>query len=79
MSRDHAEGIEQFADILERRHNFSKLEEGATYVPAEIAVSMKEEARNCELIGIVDHGITTNSYPKKYKQDWPLFIYPYQK
>ena len=60
-SHDHAEGIEQFVKILERRHNFSKLKEGATYVPAEIAISMKEEARNCEVIGIVDHGITINS------------------
>ena len=84
MSSDHAEGIEQFAEIVESRHNFSMLKEGSTYVPAVIAISMKEEARNREVTAIIDDDIDEEGnllcpYPKKFKRIWPLYIYPCQK
>ena len=84
MSPDHAEGIEKYAMFVDRRFNFLKLKESSTYVPAEIAISMKEEARNREITGIVDDNIDENGnliapYPKKFKRIWPLYIYPCQK
>ena len=56
-SPDHAEGIEQYATFVDGRYDFTNLKRGCTYVPTEIAISMKEEARNREITGIVDDDI----------------------
>ena len=84
MSQDHAEGIEQYATFLDGRFDFLKLKRGSTYVPTEVAISMKEEARNREITGIVDDDIDEDGelmapYSKKFKHIWPLYIYPCQK
>ena len=84
MSSDHEEGIEQFAEIVQSKHNFSMLKEGSTYVPAVIAISMKEESRNGEATTIIDVDIDEEvnlicPYTKKFKRIWPLYIYPCQK
>ena len=84
LSPDHAEGIEQYATFVEGRFDFSNLKIGSTYVPTEIAISMKEEARNREIKSIIDDNINENGvlmapYTKKFKRIWPLYIYPCQK
>jgi hypothetical protein len=84
MSPDHVEGIEQYATFVDGRYDFTNLKRGCTYVPTEIAISMKEEARNREITGIVDDDIDDDGelmapYTKKFKRIWPLYIYPCQK
>ena len=54
------------------------------YVPAETAMSTKEEENNREVIGIIDDdvddlGNTIQEYNRKYKRIWTLHIYPCQK
>ena len=57
---------------------------GSNYVPAEITMSIKEEEKNREFIGIIDNDVydlsnAIQEYNRKYKRIWPLHIYPCQK
>ena len=57
---------------------------GSNYVPAEIAVSMKEEEKNRGFIGTVDNyldylGNAKEEYNQKYKRIWLFHTYPCQK
>ena len=57
---------------------------GSNYVPAEIAMSIKEEENNIEVIGIIDNDVddlvnAIQDYNRKYKRIWPLHIYLCQK
>lgn len=84
MSPDHAEGIEKYSAFVDGRYDFTNLKRGSSYVPTEIANSMKEEARNREIKGIIDNEIDENGElraqcTKKFKHIWPLRIYPCQK
>ena len=54
ISNDHAEGIEEFSNIFLQLFDYSKYKYGSTYVLAEISMSMKEEARNRKVFGIID-------------------------
>ena len=45
MSNDHAEGIDKFSKKSRSVDNI-KYNLGSNYVPAEIAMSMKEEEKN---------------------------------
>ena len=56
MSNDHAEGIEEFSESFSRNVDYKKYKIVSNYVPAEIAMSMKEEETNREAIGIFDNG-----------------------
>ena len=83
-SNDHAEGIEEFSKINSRNVDYMRYKFGSDYVPAEMAMFMKEEENNREFIGITDNDtdnlvITTQDYIRKYKRIWPLHIYPCQK
>ena len=54
------------------------------YVPAEIAMSVKEDKKNREVIGIIDDDVDDSKnaieeYNRKYKRIWLLHIYPCQK
>ena len=84
MSDDHAEGIEQFSNIFTRYVDYRKYKFGSSYVPVEIAMSMKEEAKNRNVLGIIDNEIDESGNPKPettktFKRIWPWFIYPCQK
>ena len=53
---------------------------GSNYVPAEIAISMKEEENNREVTGVVDNdvddsGNSIQEYNLKYRIICPLHIY----
>ena len=57
---------------------------GSNSVPAEIAMSIKEEEKNREVIGIIDDsleypGNKIQEYNRNFKMVWPLHIYPCQK
>ena len=56
MSNDQAEGIEEFSESFSRNVDYKKYKLVSNYVPAEIAMSMKEEETNREAIGIFDNG-----------------------
>lgn len=84
MTADHAEGIEGFSYHFSQNIDYDKYKSGATYVPLEIAISMKEEARNRDVMGLVDDdedidGNIVSTYSRKFKRSWPLYIYPCQK
>ena len=84
MSIDHAEGIEEFSNFFSTKVNYEKYKSGSNYVPAEIAMSMKEEEKNREVSGIIDDdqddlGNLLPEYNKKFKRIWPLYSYPCQK
>ena len=56
----------------------------SNYVPAKIAMPIKEEDKNMEGIGVIDgdvdnFGNTIQDYNQKYKIIWPLHIYLCQK
>ena len=57
---------------------------GSNDVPAKIVMSVKEEEKNREAIGIIDDdvyysGNAIQEYNRKFKRIWPLHIYPCQK
>ena len=57
---------------------------GSSYVPAEIAISMKEEDNIREIIGVIDNDVDNSGnaiqeYNLKCKIIFPLHIYLYQK
>ena len=84
FSHDHAEGIEEFSQFFSESFDYNKYKYGSTYIPAEIAMSMKEEARNREVFGTIDdqrdsQGNVINPFTRKFKRIWPLYIYPCQK
>ena len=84
MTNDHAEGIEEFSQLFSMKVNYDHYKVGSNYVPAEIAMAMKEEKNNREIIGIVDDdmdslGNAIPEYEKKFKRIWPIHIYPCQK
>ena len=57
MSNDHAEGIEEFSKSFSRNVNKTKNKFESNYFPDEIAMSMKDEEQNREIIGIIDDGV----------------------
>ena len=57
MSNNHAEGIEEFSKIKSGNIDYMKYKFGSNYVPAEITMSMKEEEKNREVIGIIDDDV----------------------
>ena len=53
----------------------------SNYVPSEIDMSMKEEEKNREAIGLFDNDVDDSGnaileYKQKSKIIWPLHIYP---
>ena len=56
MSKDHAEGIEEFSESFSRNVDYTKYKFVSNYVPAEITIYLKEKENNREDIGIVDNG-----------------------
>jgi hypothetical protein len=84
MSDDHAEGIEEFSNSFSTKIDYEKYRSGSNYVPAEIAMAMKQEEKNREVVGIIDddeddEGNLLPEYSRKFKRIWPLYIYPCQK
>ena len=54
MTDDHAEGIEEFSNLFSTKIDYEKYRCGSNYVPAEIAMAMKQEEKNRDVVGIVD-------------------------
>ena len=50
-------------------NNYQKYKDGSTYVPVEITISMIEEERNREVIGVIDNDLddSGNYLPVYYK------------
>ena len=64
--------------------DYEKYRFGSNYVPAEIAMAMKQEEKNREVVGIIDddedtEGNVLPEYNRKFKRIWPLYIYICQK
>ena len=54
MSNFHANGIEEYSEYYSRNKDYEKYKFGATYVPFEIALGLKKEARNHECFVTID-------------------------
>ena len=73
-----------FLKSFSRNVNKTKNKFESNYFPDEIAMSMKDEEQNREIIGIIDDGVddlgnAILEYYQKFKIIRPLNIYPYQK
>ena len=80
MSQDHADGIREFSQHFSSKEDYESLKEGSSYVPLEIAMMMKKEARNRSITGIIDDDDEIDEeYTRKFKRMWPLYLYPCQK
>ena len=84
MTNFHADGIEEFSALYSKDIDYEKYKIESTYVPVEIAISLKEEAKNRNTIGIIDDdynedGDLLDEYTRRFKRIWPFHIYPCQK
>ena len=84
MTDFHADGIEEFSALYSKDIDYEKYKIGSTYVPVEIAISLKEETKNRNTIGIIDNdhnedGDLLDEYTRRFKRIWPFHIYPCQK
>ena len=68
-----ANGIEEFSEFYSKDIDYEKYKTGSTYVPVEIVISLKEEAKNRSVIGIIDdnvdeEGQQLTEYNRRFKR-----------
>ena len=82
ISNNHADSIEEYSKHCSEETDYSNYKIGATYVPLEVALSMKREGRNRECDVTIDddenEGVLLPPYTRKFKRIWPLYLYPLQ-
>jgi hypothetical protein len=83
ISDDHADSVEAYSKLFSENIDYDKYKSAAIFVPVEVAISMKKEARNRESFVIIDddlneEGSIIPSYTRKFKRIWPFHIYPCQ-
>ena len=72
MTSFHADRIEEFSAIFSKNINYKKYKYGSTYIPIEIAISLKEEAKNNLVTCLIDddfniEGNPTSAYNRTFK------------
>ena len=80
MTNNYSEGIEECSNLFSMKFDYEIHKFGSNYVPDKIAMSMTQEGKNKEVIGVIhnnedDELNVLPEYDHKFNQIWSLYIF----